>query len=117
MAFVSIPRRGRTPHPEAESSTGAAGLFLASDGASIVVERSTDVQICLLSGLVGREHGSEATLSLAEVGNGVSKILGAEIRPQRIDEQELGVGAFPKKEVAQSLLATSADQEIDVGSR
>src|SRR5215467_15805595 len=43
-----------------------------------------------------------------------AEISGAEVGPERVDEAELGVGAFPEQEVGQPLLAAGADQEIDV---
>ena len=43
-----------------------------------------------------------------------AQVVGAEVRPQRVDEAELGVGRFPEQEIRQPLFAAGADEEIDV---
>src|SRR5687768_8634015 len=40
-----------------------------------------------------------------------------EVRPQTVDEMQLGVCALPEEEIAQALLATGADQEVDLRCR
>src|SRR5471030_1360886 len=40
----------------------------------------------------------------------------AEIRPQRVDEYQLGVGALPEQEIADALLAAGADQQVWIGN-
>ena len=39
----------------------------------------------------------------------------AEIRPQRFDEDKLGIGALPQQEIADALLAAGTDEEIGIG--
>jgi len=46
--------------------------------------------------------------------NRVLEIGGREVRPAAVGKIELGVGALPQQEVAQTLLAAGADQEIDI---
>jgi hypothetical protein len=48
-----------------------------------------------------------------EIGDCAGQRLGIEIRPHRVAEPQLGIGAFPQQEVGQALLAAGADQEID----
>src|SRR5688572_2936430 len=40
-----------------------------------------------------------------------------EVRPQAVDEMQLGVCALPQEEIAEALLATGADQQIDLRCR
>ena len=47
--------------------------------------------------------------------NRLVQMLLAEIRPQRVDEHQLGVGALPEQEIADALLAAGADQQVRVG--
>src|ERR1700676_1718390 len=57
---------------------------------------------------------AEAPLATMEIRHRGAQILGAEIRPQGIDEAELGIGGFPQQKVRQSFLAARADEQIDV---
>src|SRR5262249_21100891 len=50
-----------------------------------------------------------------EFGNRLLQVLLAEIRPQRVDEPQLGVGTLPQQEIADALLAAGADQQIRIG--
>src|SRR5712675_1090146 len=43
-----------------------------------------------------------------------AQFVGAKVRPQRVEEAELGVGCFPEQKVRQPLLAAGANEEIDV---
>ena len=51
-----------------------------------------------------------------EVVEGRGQIGGGEVRPHARHEPELGIGAFPEEEIAQALLASGADQDVDVRS-
>src|SRR5262245_5701859 len=44
-----------------------------------------------------------------------AQVLGAEVRPQRVDEDELGVGELPEQEIRDPQLARGPDQEIGIG--
>ena len=46
--------------------------------------------------------------------HGVLEVGRGEVWPAAIREVELGVGAFPEKEITESLLATGPNQKIDV---
>lgn len=59
-------------------------------------------------------HSAEPTLSRMELVDRGLEVGGGEIGPPAIGEVQLGVGAFPKKKIAQTLLAAGADQEVDV---
>src|SRR5580704_7976605 len=54
-------------------------------------------------------------LAPAELGDRLFQVLLAEIRPQRVDEHQLGVGTLPQHEIADALLAAGADQQVGVG--
>ena len=40
-----------------------------------------------------------------------------EVRPQAVDEVQLGVRALPQQEIAQALFASGADQQVDFRCR
>src|ERR1700682_5349756 len=69
----------------------------------------------------GRPIGASAAnaaitpLTPAELGDRLFQVLLAEIRPQRVDEHQLGVGTLPQHEIADALLAAGADQQVGVG--
>src|SRR5262245_22925061 len=50
-----------------------------------------------------------------ELGDRPLEMLLAEVRPQRIDEHQLGVSRLPKQEIADALLTAGADQQIGIG--
>ena len=45
----------------------------------------------------------------------VAEVIGAEVGPERVGEDELGVGRLPEHEVRDPELARGADQEVDLG--
>src|SRR5882672_8205635 len=51
-----------------------------------------------------------------ELGDRLFQVLLAEIRPQSIDEHQLGIGTLPEQEIADALLAARADQQVRVGN-
>src|SRR5215471_14162180 len=55
---------------------------------------------------------AETTLSLRKPIECVHKLLRSEVRPERIDEHQLGIRGLPEEEVAQSMLAAGADDQI-----
>src|ERR1700730_15503784 len=54
-------------------------------------------------------------LAPAELGDRLFQVLLAEVRLQRVDEHQLGVGTLPQHEIADALLAAGADQQVGVG--
>src|SRR5215475_8130085 len=56
-----------------------------------------------------------ASFTPAKLGDRLLQMLLAEVRPQRVDEHQLGIGALPQQEIADPLLAADADQEVRVG--
>src|ERR1700738_346308 len=44
-----------------------------------------------------------ATLAFAKLGDRLLEMLLAEVRPERVDEHEFGVGALPEQEIADAL--------------
>src|SRR5450756_684236 len=61
-----------------------------------------------------RLQAAEAALAAVEGGQRFRKMRRAEIRPHRVGEMQLGVGALPQQEVGQPLFAAGADDEVDV---
>src|SRR5262245_53124097 len=61
-------------------------------------------------------NSPKTPLARVEFGYGVLQIRPPEIGPHLGGEQQLGIGAFPQQEIAQTLLAAGADQQIYVGS-
>jgi len=49
-----------------------------------------------------------------ELIHGILQVRGGEIRPAPVREIKLGVGAFPQKEIAQTLLSAGANEKIDI---
>src|SRR5262245_39775049 len=64
----------------------------------------------------GSRQTAEAALARVEVGDAGAQMRGAEVRPHRVGENELGVGALPEQKIREPLLAAGADQEIDVAA-
>src|SRR5579885_621501 len=60
-------------------------------------------------------RGPVAALAAAVVGDRLFEVAAPEIRPQRLGEDELGIGALPQQEIADALLAAGADQQVRVG--
>src|SRR4029450_6332554 len=54
-------------------------------------------------------------LTPTELGDRLLQMVLAEIRPQRVDEHQLGIGTLPEQEIADALLAAGADQQVRVG--
>src|SRR5262249_46935280 len=53
-------------------------------------------------------------LASAIIGDRLLQLRSAEIRPQRLGEDKLGIGALPQQEIADALLAAGADQQIGI---
>src|SRR5580704_15658664 len=71
---------------------------------------------CRSSRPIGASAADAAITPLAptELGDRLFQVLLAEIRPQRVDKHQLGVGALPEHEIADALLPTGADQQVGV---
>src|SRR6187431_778462 len=57
---------------------------------------------------------AQPTLALRVVTQGAQKVNVAEVRPVRLAEVELAVGALPQQEPTEALLAGRADHEVRV---
>ena len=64
----------------------------------------------------GRDKSAEAALAGAEIRNCGAQMLGAEVRPHGVGEEQFGVGALPQQEVREPLFAAGADQQVDVAA-
>src|SRR5436190_14693125 len=60
---------------------------------------------------------TESPIAPAKVRQRLAEIVRRELRPHLFHEQQLGVRAFPQQEVAQPLLASGPDQQIDLARR
>src|ERR1700730_10036652 len=57
---------------------------------------------------------TEATLAFRKIVHRGGKILGSEVGPHPVAEEELGIGAFPQQKIRQPLLAARADKQIHI---
>src|SRR5581483_2596856 len=60
---------------------------------------------------------AEAPVAAGILGERLLKGRFAEIRPEALDKVQLGIGALPQQEIAQPLLATGANQQVDIRRR
>ena len=51
-----------------------------------------------------------------EIRDRGAQVLGAEVGPERVDEAQFRIGAFPQQEIREPLLAAGADQQVDVAA-
>src|ERR1035441_6300737 len=58
-------------------------------------------------------HGAETAVAGAELADGGGERRGIEIGPHAGREDQLGIGAFPEEEIAETALTSSADEEVD----
>ena len=63
----------------------------------------------------GFGEASEAALALLVVGDGFEEVDAAEVGPEAVGDEDLGVGDLPEEEVGDALLAGGADDEVGVG--
>ena len=67
--------------------------------------------------VTGSSHcgdAAKAPVAPPELLHGPRQVDPVEVGPHRLCEEQLGVGTFPEQEVAQPLLAASADRQIDI---
>ena len=57
---------------------------------------------------------TEATLALPKIVHRGGKILGSEVGPHPVAEEELRIRAFPQQKIRQPLLAARADKQIHI---
>jgi hypothetical protein len=57
---------------------------------------------------------TEATLALPKIVHRGRKILGSEVRPHPVAEEEFRIRAFPQQKIRQPLLAARADKQIHI---
>src|SRR5204863_5371442 len=62
-----------------------------------------------------RLPAAEAPLAASELVECLAQVCLAEVRPERLGEDELRIRALPEQEVRESLLARGPDQQIRVG--
>ena len=58
---------------------------------------------------------AEAAFATLVVDDGAVEFFAAEVGPERVAEVEFRVGRLPEQVVAESLLATGADEQVGVG--
>src|SRR5579872_2300394 len=63
----------------------------------------------------GANRCSVAPLTPAIIGDRLFEVGAAEIGPQRLGKDQLGIGALPEQEIADALLAAGADKKIRIG--
>ena len=60
-------------------------------------------------------EAAEAAVATLVVGDGFDEMEAAEVGPEAVGDEDLGVGDLPEKEVGDALLAGGADDEVRVG--
>jgi hypothetical protein len=60
-------------------------------------------------------EATEAAVAALVVGDGFDEMQAAEVGPEAVGDEDLGVGDLPEKEVGDALLAGGADEEVGVG--
>ena len=70
-----------------------------------------------VDGFVGEAlaEATEATLAALVSGDGFEEMKAAEVGPEAVGNEDLGVGDLPEEEVGDALLAGGADHEVGVG--
>ena len=63
----------------------------------------------------GFAEAAEAALAVLVVGDGFEEVEAAEVGPEAVGDEDLGVGDLPEEEVGDALLAGGADDEVGVG--
>ena len=63
----------------------------------------------------GLTEAAEATLALLVGGDGFEEMEAAEVGPEAVSDEDLGIGDLPEEEVGDALLAGGADDEVGVG--
>jgi len=63
----------------------------------------------------GFAEAAEAALAVLVVGNGFEEVEAAEVGPEAVGDEDLGVGDLPEEEVGDALLARGTDDEVGVG--
>src|SRR5438874_2883421 len=81
-------------------------------GASTRADRMRSVS---RPGSARANRGTVAALAATIIGDRLLKIGTAEIGPQRLGKDELGIGALPQQEIADALFAAGADQKVGSG--
>ena len=60
-------------------------------------------------------QAAEAAFAALEVGDGFEQMDAAEVGPEALGDEDLGVGDLPQKIVGDAHLARGADEQIGVG--
>src|SRR4051812_36519594 len=63
-----------------------------------------------------RPDGAVSPVALVELSDCIFQITLREIGPQRIDEDQFGIGRLPQKEIADPLLSTGPDKQVRIGN-
>src|SRR5207247_2451316 len=63
----------------------------------------------------GKGERAEAAVARVEVVEGHGQVGGGKVRPHARHKAELGIGTFPEQEIAEALLASRANEQVDVG--
>src|SRR5580704_2155019 len=111
---MSSASRGRSGAGRGAGSTGACTISAGTRAA----RRRSGPSSCMSRDLRRRlDDAAEAALPARELSEGVRESCGIEIRPQAVNEVQLGIGALPQEKIAQAALAAAADEQIDLRCR
>src|SRR6185437_4162317 len=116
-----VASRAHSQHiPKVMSSTSAASHQPPSHTAASATGAMTKADMIRSLSVLGfgsaRSNGSAvATFAAVIVAQRLLEIGLAEVGPQRLREDELGIGGLPQQEIADALLAAGADDEVGIG--
>ena len=63
---------------------------------------------------LGGTERAEGPLATSEIGDRGAEVGRNEIGPHLVEEAKLGLGTFPQQEIGEPLLASRADEEVDI---
>src|SRR5689334_2891133 len=125
MAAIRISGRPRVRPTHSETMSGAASaatksiqgkpnqIAASNSGPRMTADRiRSSSPRCRTVLAVGASAADAAIAPLTptELGNRLFQMILAEVRPERVDEHQLGVSALPEQEIADALLATRTNQ-------
>ena len=111
-AIINMPR---TTHEQPERQSRRARSPRSATAISADAGDDADRQLGQAAraregSLTGRRTGAGAARTRATAS---ASVVGVEIGPQRVDEQQFGIGRLPQQEIGQPLLARRADQQVE----
>ena len=96
------------------NSSAVIQSIAEADGAKPALAR---VRLAHAHATASESERAEAAVAGGEAFHRLGQRRAAEIRPQRVEEQKLGIGRLPEQEVGQPVLAAGADHQVGLRQR